>query len=181
MPTKQRNTKKKRRTRARARLGAVPRGILAATSVPGPYADSLRALRFASAPLHQIVKNDPHLMSSLMELEKNVVATIAAATVSGKSVQEYRGRLTRENYGEFRVDPVRAEKACDKLKSHGFEIVRVGRFAITARGPAALFREALKVQLQVSSLRPRFTAPSEPRAIARDWRLPTPRQLFVSP
>jgi len=97
------------------------------------------AFAFAFAPgLESFVSSSPALMSAAEAIGKRIRFSVAPKTMSNEPIQAQRGRLSERSLEEFRPKPDAAAAAADRLKQLGFSIERIGRFAITASGPAEL-------------------------------------------
>jgi hypothetical protein len=134
---------------------------------------------FASDMLRRVVENDEMLTKAASLASEDVVCTVAAKTISGLSVQSFRGRITDENYNQFKLVPKAADNVASRLEKLGFRIINVGRFSITISGPAALYREVLKTEMAIHAV-PRSTTRGL-RMLAWAPAIPRPEQLFAGP
>lgn len=142
-------------------------------------------LTFASDGLRAIIESSPLLSQRVDRLLEEVTFTVAPRTRSGRSLQEYRGRiavLPEDEFEGLRPDDNAVANVRYMLEQLGFDVLRVGRFGISARGPAALVADVLGSELQVMAL------PHAPqtRAMATSLlgdagQIPAPDQLFVMP
>jgi serine protease AprX len=139
-------------------------------------ADSL-----AFAPgIETYVKGDKNLERQWKTLGKAVSVTVAPKTRSGQPIQSARGLLRGANLDDYRPHDDAVVATEDRLKKLGFEIVKIGRFGITARANVQLLNDVLKTRLTVFA-RPRNDTPRSTRSLSRDLTAPTPSDLFVAP
>jgi hypothetical protein len=175
----------KRRTKTAAAAPAVERALapalVEATSTAATFAGPLKSVRFTDTALADMVGASRTLLAAARRLEHQTVATVAVKTRSGLAIQEHRGRITDQNYRGFRLDDRQCERAHQRLETLGFEILHVGRFAITVRGPAALFQDVLKTPIVLNALPARTLSRSEPRMLAWKVEEPNARHLFLCP
>lgn len=134
---------------------------------------------FASDMLRRVVENDQMLAKAASLASEDVVCTVAAKTISSLSVQNFRGRITDENYNQFKLAPKAANAVASHLERLGFRIIHVGRFSITISGPAALYREVLQTEMAIHAV-PRTTTAGL-RMLAWAPATPRPEQLFAGP
>ncbi len=130
--------------------------------------------------LESFVAASAELTKTTEALCERVCFTIAPKTQSDKPVQAFRGRLQSADIEEFRPKPDAVVKAVERLKQLGFTVDRVGRFAISASGPARLVSEALKIELAVQA-RPRRSTVRATQNFTQSLLPPRPEDLFVAP
>jgi serine protease AprX len=147
-----------------------------------------RARSTASAPtsfvyapgLERLVATSPTLSEKAKELGDRVIFSVAPRTVSGERIQAYRGRLSERHIGDFRPNMDSTTVAVDRLKELGFTVLREGRFAITASGPARLVSELINAPLTIQA-RPRRTRVRSTQNFAVSFEAPMPDDLYMTP
>jgi serine protease AprX len=102
-----------------------------------------------AAGVERLVSSSPVLSARLTAMSRAVHVTVAPKTRSGKPIQSLRGRLQEIKLDDVRPDPKAMDEARKRLEELGFEVLRSGRFAITAKGSADLVAQALDVNLTV--------------------------------
>ena len=137
--------------------------------------------RLAFSPgLESIVNESDPLVSRVAKLQDEVRFTVAPSTVSGERIQAQRGRLHTRSLDDFRPRSASVDDAVARLTALGFRILRVGRFGISAAGPARLVMETLKLELAVQS-RPIPVSLRATHDFARSFAAPGPADLFIAP
>ena len=140
-----------------------------------------RAATVGFAPgLASLVAASPTLTAASSKIVQEVPFTVTPKTYSQEPIQAQRGALTEKNLDDFRPQPDAAEAAVERLKQLGFSILRMGRFGITASGPADLVKEALKVNLAIHA-RPRREGIRATQSFSASFSPPRAEDLFVAP
>ena len=140
-----------------------------------------RAAKVGFAPgLVNLVAGSERLTAAASALADQVSFTVAPKTVSGEPIQAQRGILAGKNLEDFKPHPDEALRAADRLRALGFEIVRMGRFGISVRGPAGLVKEVLKVDLAIQA-RPRRQSIRATQSFSANFMPPRPEDLFIAP
>lgn len=140
------------------------------SALPLNFPPVMRQLVAASAPLAQKIE----------ALGADVSFTVAPKTVSNEPIQAQRGRLHERKIDDFRPRKDSVEQAVDRLKQLGFRIGRIGRFGISASGPAKLVSDVLGVRLAVQA-RPRRSAIRATQNFSNSFEPPRPADLFIAP
>jgi len=156
--------------KAAARLRAAPTVLARMTALPFDYPPVLKHLISAS----------PALMESTESLGKTVSFTVAPKTVSNEPIQAQRGVMHERKIDDFRPRKDSVELAVERLKQLGFQIGRIGRFGISASGPAKLVSDVLGIRLAVQA-RPRRSSIRSIQNFATSFDVPQPEDLFVAP
>jgi hypothetical protein len=138
-----------------------------------------KVLSFAPG-LESFVSESPELTKASEALSERVSVTIAPKTVSSEPIQAQRGRLFDADIDKFRPKPDAKFAAAERLKQEGFTIDRIGRFTISASGPARLVAETLGVELAVQA-RPRKSQVRATQNFTVSLLPPRPEDLFVAP
>jgi serine protease AprX len=139
------------------------------------------AAGLTTAPgLEIFVGKSSALSKTIRELAKRVTFTVAPRTISNEPIQAQRGRLHERDIEDFRPRPDAVEASVERLRQLGFEISRLGRFGITASGPAQLVCDALKIRLVVQA-RPHRTPVRATQNFAVSYLPPRPDDLYVAP
>jgi serine protease AprX len=140
-----------------------------------------RAATVGFAPgLASLVAASPALTETSSKIVQNVSFTVTPTTYSKEPIQAQRGALVEKNLEDFRPQPDAAQAAAERLKQLGFSILRMGRFGITASGPADLVKEALKVNLAIHA-RPRREGIRATQSFSASFAPPRTEDLFVAP
>ena len=156
--------------KAAARRPAAPTVLARMTALPFDYPPVLKHLISAS----------PALMESTESLGKTVSFTVAPKTVSNEPIQAQRGVMHERKIDDFRPRKDSVEQAVERLKQLGFQIGRIGRFGISASGPAKLVSDVLGIRLAVQA-RPRRSSIRSIQNFATSFDVPQPEDLFVAP
>jgi hypothetical protein len=106
-----------------------------------------------AAGVEQLVSSSRVLSERLATISRAVHVTVAPKTRSGRAIQSVRGRLHEMKLDDVRPSPRAVELTQKRLADLGFNLIRTGRFAITASGPAELVAEALNINLTVFARR----------------------------
>lgn len=130
--------------------------------------------------LAPLVKRSPVLARTVEGLASEVRATLAVRTRSREPLQEQRGTLTSENYGQFAPDPDERDKAIEDAARLGLKILKEGRFGITVSGSAELMGELIGEPLSVQARRHRTTTAST-IDFAENFQSPHAADLFLAP
>ena len=177
-------TRKQIRVRKRAakpKTGAAKRSQPAPATFTGTAVVEGRVKVMSLAPgLENFVAASAELTKQTEALCERVCFTIAPKTKSDKPVQAFRGRLQGVDIEEFRPKPDAVVKCVERLKQMGFTVDRVGRFAISASGPARLVSDVLKIELAVQA-RPRRSTVRATQNFTQSLLPPRPEDLFVAP
>jgi serine protease AprX len=156
-----------------SRSGAATIGATIVTPAP--------AAAFSFAPgLQNFILASPPLQKMTKFLGENVSFTVAPKTVSNEPIQAQRGLLQNREIDDFLPQKESVESAVERLKQLGFQINRVGRFGISASGPAKLVTDVLGIQLAVQA-RPRHSALRATQNFSASFEPPRPADLFVAP
>jgi serine protease AprX len=170
--------------RHKARPSTRPRTQQASSTkiaAPSVRRRSLGATALTLAPgLQNFLGKSPALQERIEDLAQSVRFTVAPKTVSGESIQAQRGRLKPEEIDKFKPALDSRGEAEERLKQLGFQIIRLGRFGITAHGPAKLVSEALHTKLVVQA-RPHQSAVRSTQQFSMSYLPPRPHDLFVAP
>ena len=174
----------------RAFLGNLSEMLAAAPAAERTFAKAVRMVSGAVFPsaaqvgfapgLASLVAASPALTAVSSALAQQVSFTVTPRTMSKLAIQDQRGILTGKALDDFRPNPDDANKAAERLKQLGFTVIRMGRFGITARGPAPLVNEALKVTLAIHA-RPRREGIRATQNFSASFAPPHPEDLFVAP
>ena len=128
----------------------------------------------------QAILGDERLRQRVLELEQSVQVTVDPRTRSGVRLKSMRGRIYEVPLDSLRPDETALSDSVEALRRTGLEIVRIGRFGVTVRGPARLVAEILAIPLSVSAIsRPDATRATRMFSGAVD--APRPNDLFVAP
>ncbi|WP_309891944.1 S8 family serine peptidase [Archangium sp.] len=136
-------------------------------------------LRYCARELEAAVDNDPKLAKKVSQLERNITFSVTPKTLSGERLQAARGLLHNTPLDPYRPRPDAREAAVERLQQLGLKVLHVGRFAITAQGPAELVADVVKAPLIIQT-RPR---PRDVRGLSSLAQQPLPsiNDLFISP
>ena len=130
--------------------------------------------------LERAVSETPALARRARELSNDVHVTVVPKTVSGLPLQEAHGELEGSGLDRYRPDPGAIESAVVTLERWGLRVLRVGRFAISAAGPAPLLNELLHTDLAIVS-RNRQPLRAGTAEYVERYARPEPTDLFVRP
>ncbi|PIM54300.1 hypothetical protein CS062_05175 [Roseateles chitinivorans] len=132
------------------------------------------------AGIVQAVLGDERLRYRVTELEEEVTVTISPRTRGGIRLRDMRGRMQEVALHDAKPDESHLVDAVDFLLSEGMSIVRVGRFGITASGPAQLVQDLLSVSLGIGAAR-RPVIDRALRLFSIQGQSPEPADLFAAP
>jgi hypothetical protein len=130
--------------------------------------------------LENLMGASAKLATTTRQLAERVTFTVAPTTMSREPIQAQRGRLRGRDIEHFRPRPDAADSAMARLKELGFDILRRGRFGITASGHAKLVSEVLKIELMVQA-RPHRSPVRAIQNFAVSYLPPRPGDLYVAP
>jgi serine protease AprX len=137
-------------------------------------------LSFAEG-LGALVIEDERLVERARRLEQDVRVTVLPRTRSGKTLRDARGLpQAQAPIDDYRPDEVACASAERFLESNGLQVLRRGRFGITAKGTAEQVKRVLDVDLRVFAM-PRRESARSVRAFAQGTAPPHPDDLFVAP
>ncbi len=75
------------------------------------------------------------------EPARDVVFSVTLAAPGGEALQTFRGDITRENYRQFIPREDARDRACARLESLGFAVLRKNRFTLSVSGARALIED----------------------------------------
>ncbi len=130
--------------------------------------------------LASLVAGSAVLTAAAEALAKEVSFTVAPQTLSRDRIQGQRGLLGARNLDDFRPRPDAAQAAAERLRQLGFNVLKIGRFGITATGPAKLVSDVMKIELGIQAL-PRRGLVRATQNFAENFLPPLPDDLYIAP
>jgi serine protease AprX len=152
-------------------LVGLGRRLVAPAAAKREAASKLSLVRSTEKGLRQAILSDPACVEVARELEAETVFTIYPRTRSGRPLRSFVDHKGPLPLHELEIDEQSRDNCVKALKKAGCEVLRKGKYSITASAPAAVLNTLLGTTLRLA--RSQFK-PSE------DYGDLQPSELYVS-